>query len=364
MIPRKSKNQRVAYLDGLRGVAAFAVLFHHFVLGYQPKVSPTFLHGVFHGSFAVGIFFVLSGFVMSAASDGRNEPFLLRCAKRYLRLALPMLAAVVVAWVLLGLFPAATRELTQITHSPWTNAHYVDGTVPFWYVPVDGLIRPFIRQNSYLDSSLWTMQPEFIGSLGIFVVYAALPDRHRLVGAAALAAIAVFSHQYWGVCFAAGIAFWELKLQNAKLPWAIGPAAVCAGWLLSIVSEPLLSQMPPRTNPWPLYVCASILMVGGLLVWDQLKVALEMRFPQFLGRISFGLYLIHLPLLLTALAALWVRWQPAGLEIGLFLALYVALALAGGWAMTKIADEPTLRLLKRLRVKTAKPVTPIASTAP
>jgi len=359
-----ARGRRFAYLDGLRGVAAFAVLFHHFVLGFQPRLAPTILHGIFHGSFAVCIFFALSGFVMSAASEGRSEPFLIRCGKRYLRLALPMLAAVTVAWLLLALFPSASRELARAANSPWANAHYFEGAVPFWRIPADSLVRPFVRQHSYLDSSLWTMQPELVGSLAIFAVYAVMPNRHRLAGAAALAIVAVLSRRYWGVCFAAGIAFWELRLHDRALPRAVGPALVGAGWLLSIASEPLLARIPYGHNPWPLYVCASILLVAGLLTSGRLKRILEMRFPQFLGRISFGLYLVHQPLLMTAFAALWVRWSPTGPSIALFLALYVASAIAAGWALTKAADEPTLRLLKRLRIKPGRPVIPVASTAP
>lgn len=366
MVPKQPETRRVAYLDGLRGVAAFAVLFHHFVLGFEPNLVVTFLHGTFHGSLAVCIFFVLSGFVMSAASDRSSEFFALRCVKRYLRLALPMLAAEMTAWLLVEIFPTASRGSAAETGSLWAAAHYSRGPLPLQSVPIDALARPFARGNAYLDSSLWTMRPELIGSLAIFVVYAFLPKRHRVAGAIAMAAMAaVVWKWYWAPCFAAGVAFWELRLQNVRAPAYVGLLVLSLGYLASIISEPFLARLPAHTNPWPLYAAAAILLVGGLLLCDPAKRLLETSFPQFLGRISFGLYLVHQPLLLTVFAALWLRWQPAGGEVGLLLALFIAASLAAGWAMTKAADVPTLNLLKRLTIKgTKREVAPLASAAP
>ncbi len=333
----------------MRGVAALAVLFHHFILGFEPQLAGTMLHGCVQGSFAVCIFFVLSGFVMSAAAQ-RPEPLGLRCFKRYLRLGLPMLAAAFAAWLLLLVFPAASRNLVPLTGSPWAG-QYSRPQVPLWYVPVDSLTRPFLRRDSYLDTSLWTMQPELVGSLAIFFIYAFRRSGFPLLGAGVLTFIGFEIPNYWLVCFAAGIVFWEAKLYRIQNASGIGLVAIAAGCLLSVISGPLLARLPATTDPWPLYMAASILLIGGILVSDSPKRWLQSRFPQFLGRISFGLYLIHVPVLLTVFAALWEGWRPSGFAVAGFIVLYVVTAIAAGWVMTKIADEPTLRLLKRMRLQ-------------
>ena len=75
--------KKIRYLDGLRGLAAFEVVFHHFILAFYPAlfagpgvpthlapgqevfVSGSVLNLLYDGNFAVCIFFVLSGYVLS-----------------------------------------------------------------------------------------------------------------------------------------------------------------------------------------------------------------------------------------------------------------------------------------------------------
>src|SRR5215475_6172665 len=55
-------------LDGLRGVAAFAVVVFHFMEYIAPDYGHSFIG---HGFLAVDFFFCLSGFVIAYAYDGR-----------------------------------------------------------------------------------------------------------------------------------------------------------------------------------------------------------------------------------------------------------------------------------------------------
>src|SRR5690606_29260208 len=76
-------NERISYLDGLRGVAALAVVVAHFLFGFYPALEPGTplevhtqsgldmwlasnpFHLLYPGHFAVCLFFVLSGFVLA-----------------------------------------------------------------------------------------------------------------------------------------------------------------------------------------------------------------------------------------------------------------------------------------------------------
>src|SRR5215216_5021265 len=65
--PFKTK-QHFAILDGLRGIAALAVVIFHFMEWVFTDVSKNFIG---HGFLAVDFFFCLSGFVMGYAYDNR-----------------------------------------------------------------------------------------------------------------------------------------------------------------------------------------------------------------------------------------------------------------------------------------------------
>src|SRR5215218_10369185 len=60
--------QHFEILDGLRGIAALAVVIFHFMEWVFPDVSKNFIA---HGFLAVDFFFCLSGFVIGYAYDDR-----------------------------------------------------------------------------------------------------------------------------------------------------------------------------------------------------------------------------------------------------------------------------------------------------
>ena len=59
---------RYELLDGLRGVAALLVIWYHFFEGFATSPTDQMMN---HGYLAVDFFFVLSGFVIGYAYDGR-----------------------------------------------------------------------------------------------------------------------------------------------------------------------------------------------------------------------------------------------------------------------------------------------------
>jgi peptidoglycan/LPS O-acetylase OafA/YrhL len=68
--------------------------------------------------------------------------------------------------------------------------------------------------------------------------------------------------------------------------------------------------------------------------------------PQFLGRISFGLYLVHMPLLFTVFAALYLALgrPPGGLLLSLWAVAFLIAAIVAGYGMTRLIDEPWMAL--------------------
>ncbi len=129
---------RFEHLDGLRGLAATVVLVSHGVIAldfalFTGRVEHS--HGAWDvglsgapfsivsaGDFAVCVFFVLSGFVLTHAFSRALLGSAALAAKRYIRLALPVLAACLLSYSLLAAGVMQNHAVATITHSSWLDA--------------------------------------------------------------------------------------------------------------------------------------------------------------------------------------------------------------------------------------------------
>ena len=142
-------NEKVNYLEGLRGIACIIVVIHHFCCAYYPVfiglVEPTRenvkgswqianspLRLLWAGQFSVVLFFVLSGnvltrrYVQLRLHDSnhikKSEVISLSHAiiKRYGRLLIPVFFSVGFCWVLHSLASYEDRlKVASVTQSGW-----------------------------------------------------------------------------------------------------------------------------------------------------------------------------------------------------------------------------------------------------
>jgi peptidoglycan/LPS O-acetylase OafA/YrhL len=108
------------------------------------------------------------------------------------------------------------------------------------------------------------------------------------------------------------------------------------------------AYQPPPTDPafsWPLlaWPVGAALVIGGVDSAAALRQALSGRIFLWLGRHSFGLYLLHF--LVASSVASWALLGSRSLPVTL-------LAYAGGtvllaMAFTRFVDQPSQRLLAR-----------------
>ena len=133
-------SHRLDHLDGLRGVAAVAVVIFHLMSALMPWLVAEQQPGahwlaytpfavLWNGTFAVSVFFVLSGFVVTNATLRKSDPIWIDVVIRYLRLAIPATASTLVAWLLLSLFPTSATDLAALTGSRWLGWTYQE-TIP------------------------------------------------------------------------------------------------------------------------------------------------------------------------------------------------------------------------------------------
>lgn len=361
-------SQRLDHLDGLRGVAAVAVVIFHlmsalapwFVAEQQPGahwLAYTPVAVLWNGTFAVSVFFVLSGFVMTNATLRKSDPIWIDVVIRYLRLAIPATASTLAAWSLLSLFPNSATDLAALTGSRWLGWTY-QGAIPDPAAAIyNGMAGIFLSGGSFFNNVLWTMRPELLGSILCFAACAFAGPRLRLAIAIGSAAIFIALRRYDYVCFPLGLILREAWAAG-RLPSALPISALLLGLLIGSRSGDAARQLgldwlPEAFNPEKkgglLYPLGALLVVYGCLRSGLLVAWLSGRAGRFLGAISFPLYLVHVPLIYTVVAEAYLRASDNALVLASLIAGCLLLMIAIAYAAERWLERPFLGLLGRFR---------------
>jgi peptidoglycan/LPS O-acetylase OafA/YrhL len=364
------------HLDGLRGVAALVVVFEHMSallpvadwrfgpgLGWE-AVAALVSFPFRAGNFAVYIFFVMSGIVVAKAA--RGKPWPLSLVARYCRLTLPMLAASLLAWALLSLYPDEMPRISLFKANYWTTNLYQFGAPTLWQAVSEAMFGAYATlPKPLVNPVLWSMRIELWGSLGIFTFYRFTRAAWRPYVLAGIAVLLSVSGAWAYLSFAIGIALSELADRDQIKANDTAGLAMMAGGIIIAAMAPLSAFRYYSRLAAPIVgfevdlkilVCTigATLLVGGVILSEKSQSFLTSRVPQFLGMVSYSLYLTHMPILYTIFAAWYLS---AGVpHTPLFLCVWTAaflvVAIPTAYGLTIIADRPATRLTKLRRTTT------------
>ncbi|KAF6807328.1 acyltransferase [Colletotrichum musicola] len=343
-----------AYLDGLRGFAAFLVYWHHNELwahepkiqnrifensfGYEGKFHFVAFPGVRHlftgGHFAVSVFFVISGYVLAAKPLGliqnghharMAESVGSALFRRWLRLYIPVAVTTFVFMSFLHAFDVWVDNIDR--SSSWREDVWV------WYCELKNFSFIFTSGSSPFFSwnrHLWSIPVEMKGSIIVYTALLAFSRctvNARLWCEAGLAFYFMYIADGWyGAMFVTGMLLCDLDLLARKdeLPAIfkkLEPAKTFIFYHLFVASMYLggvpsytgdvnnlgqnrgwyyLSLLKPQAvfdYKWFYLFWAAALLVASVPRIRWLRAFFETRFCQYLGRISFALYLVHGPVL-------------------------------------------------------------------
>ncbi|MGJ4891359.1 acyltransferase family protein [Bradyrhizobium sp. HKCCYLRH3099] len=384
--------RRLAYLDGLRGVAAFVVLIGHSwqmfsqpISSYQandgisalPAVLLKIIGLLANSNSAVCIFFLLSGYVLADFAQATKLSLPAQIVRRYLRLAVPILITSTLAYVLLrwGLFRNA--ESARI-FGEWAGMWYrFDPS--FQAMAYEALVGTFTSGSNTYNPNLWTMHPEILGSCYVLLINPVAQSR-RWRAALYACVIAVYLWDYLPL-FVIGAFLREydpIVQRLSRLPWI--PAALCTVGFYFCT----LPDSPPGGKLQVLYPILSfsydngrighsigaVLLLTGVAASQRAQRSLASRPARWLGNISFTLYLIHVPILCSFGAWLIVTLAPQGstFAAAIGLPLTLTLCLAASAALTPWVDGGAVTLSRqvgrRLDDAMRDPASPNARVAP
>jgi peptidoglycan/LPS O-acetylase OafA/YrhL len=365
----ETRKERLGQLDGLRGVAALAVVAHHYFLCFAPQMQPnrpTSPHWLFdtplalfyNGGFALAIFFVVSGFVVANAGAARKSPLPVNIAVRYARLALPVTVSVIYAWALLTIFKGSIGEVMKLQPYGWQAQSYNETVPDLGFAIQQGLFGVFWNGSSLFNNPLWTMRTELLGSIFLYVIYAFTRGRVAiaLVIAGCIGAYVIGEKQF--IAFGLGALLREAWTARRMLATLALPA-FAVGLILGAPLQRAYFRFHLQDIPFfgdlgvtlgLTAIAAAALLVYGVLASPLLQRAFSAPALLWLGRVSFMLYLVHAPLIFTIWSKLFVwAWPISGVELSLGLVLLLAASLALAWAGTKYVDEPITRGVNYVR---------------
>lgn len=347
-----------AYLDGLRGLAAFMVYFYHHISWFYGPTDDLIYgwghngnHYLFQlpfirvfftgGNAAVAIFFILSGYVLSISPlrslrDGHAQKcynsLLSATIRRPFRLYIPPVGVGFVFAVCmhlpLGLAPRMAWPTPEA--SLWAE---MERWVPETWHMVNPFERHGTKERWYTyNPPSYTMAIEFVGSMAVFSLCAAFSTVSVGVraGLFLLAGVTFLATGLWAMAMFMGgvllamndLSGWDHAVLS-KQPFKISRTVMhhvlfFTGWYLlcqpSGIRDPkqsseapgwyILTELTPRVyyqdeywrwwNFW-----GALMLVYGVLRIQWLQTFFATKPLKYLGRVCFALYLVHTPLLWT-----------------------------------------------------------------
>lgn len=349
-------NQSTAFLDGLRGLAALSVVIQHYIGSFTANIhehgfgedgnyhlaSLPFVRIVFSGgNAAVAIFFVLSGYVLSRSPLGlvrKNKQsacassLLSAIIRRPIRLYVPPLG---VAFVYAMLMHAPMHIVPDV---PWPQPkENVFAEAANWLFESINFFNPFQSHGSAnhawytYNLVAWTIPIELKGSMLIYAVLAVISfsrlSRPVIFLGLAVSSFVLLQLGAWTMaCFLAGLILalvdinsmdgtWLARLSSLRaestvlnVVFLVGYYLLCQpahaskpeyslntpGWYYLTVITPKVYDADNYYRYW--HSWGSVLLVYSSLRITWLQNFLGSQPLRYLGKISFMLYLVHLPL--------------------------------------------------------------------
>lgn len=350
---------RFAFLDALRGLAAVAVMLFHFnnewVSPIYRQFSALLPEGLVtvwrHLDLGVEVFFVLSGFVIAHSLASRRVDlryaanFLIR---RMVRLAPPYWVMIA---ILMGgpylLYPTLIDGFFQ-QFGGWRGI-----LVNMFYLP--DILGPY-----RIVPVAWTLCLEVQFYLALLGLYLVADWLNHLASDSQRLPIRVLSAAPFAILTLASLACWFLIPRNVFLD----------RWWMFAGGVVVHMAMRDRARHWPLGLMLGVALLGAILreprsvaaaltcaaifvasKGEGLRTWLNWGWLQYLGRISYSLYLVHLAFGVAAIGLTQRVADGSTISILTAFAAGIVASLIAADLLYRFVEAPSARLSSRLQMK-------------
>lgn len=360
-------------------MAALAVAIHHLLPFFFPETEmatyapvggwsvlvamQTIAAAFRNGLVAVWVFWVMSAIVLSLRffefqRDQRPDQaarYLVKSTlKRYVRLAVPVFASVGFAWILMK-GDLMTHHSLAASLPAGADRTWITSLYSFEPSLVHALKNAAFFAGTY-NPVLWTMSREFAGSLFLFA-FLSLFGQTVVRIVLYVICVLVFNRLEisWLSSFVAGIALCDARVHHYHLEQAYRGLASkisvlqTSRMLAVLVSLSLLfwiGSVNPHTGE---HLLIASCIIGWIMFSAPVRSLLATKPLVLLGRISFSLYLLHVPLycaLASRIKATFSQNHLATVQIYQFVTVLV-IALVGACVFWWLFDRPSVQIADR-----------------
>lgn len=368
------------HLDSLRGIATIMVVMTHYIGAFIPYAAfgnkaqyqqhfsweTLFFYPPFGllaaGHLAVCLFFILSGYILSYQyiGEAQNRLYILAALlKRPIRLGGVVLFTLILSACLWNEKLYFNQLVADISSSrPW----FYDLWAGDFYLK-DFLInisQHLFNHADIYNKSLWTIKTELYGSIGVFILLLLIGNSaYRLV---ALALLAIFLCKSFYQGFVLGMMIADIaknKLIAIPTQFMRYFNVVGGAFFLYLSSYPhyasfefvqhtVYASLPNDGDLEGGYPMLSAMLLFVLVCSNnKLKTLLEKKSLKFLGKISYGVYGVHILVIGSFSAWLFLTVLPYlnyGLAFLVVLFSGFPVILLLGYLVTCYIDAPIIKL--------------------
>jgi peptidoglycan/LPS O-acetylase OafA/YrhL len=346
--------QHFEILDGLRGIAAVAVVIFHFMEIAVPDYNDSFIA---HAYLAVDFFFCLSGFVIAYAYD---QKLLKIGIANFLKLRLIRLHPLVIIGSIIGLIAFVFDPFSDLYHKYSSNLLSMFMTSCFM-IP-NPLVNERYFNLFHLNPPSWSLFWEYIANI-CYALFLIKIQKTALWVLTAIAAVALIYEAQrsgnlavgWGgdnimgggirvfYSFLAGILVYRSKwVIRSKVNFLIIGALLLAVFLI-----PFSKELNPFIEPFIVILYFPFLVVLGA---GARNVTSSRKICNFSGELSYPLYMVHYPFIWLFMSYVESR-KPSIEEMIIIMIFGVLLLMAFAYAILIFIDVPIRRRLRSLLVK-------------
>lgn len=276
-------------IDALRGLAALAVLFQHVTnTPFAPKWG-AYREWIDPGLFGVMLFFLLSGYCIAGSLEHGNTVELKRFAIRRLCRLYPAY------WASLALAAFVYRHPASLIAVNATMLQQFVGVAPaiapYWTLKIE-LVFYVLAAGTAILGLFATASKHRALTLAIFTLTLCAPILKHELGWP----MPVLMLDFLSLMFAGSML--RVAERNIALPFRIFAALTLVLCVFYAISSAIASHFGQLTlESWALFVRNHVLAILLFAGFSRLPLQKQAPFFGFLGKISYSLYLLNLPLI-------------------------------------------------------------------